>query len=208
MILTSRIATPGELGFDTISVLDADVAARFVAAGFTFAFRYVETVTRSEIEALTRAGLGILLGGYARTHSWNASTGAADGARIAGAALALDFPPDATLWCDQEDGVPSEAVAVEYATAWWLAATREGSLDPGLYVGAGSGFENSGVLHRAVPFRRYWRSFSQVPNVDVRGYQLLQLFPPSQVVAGVRIDRDVVQSDYLGGLPVLAVAAN
>jgi hypothetical protein len=119
----------------------------------------------------------------------------------------MGFPPEATLWCDQEDGVPSEAVAVEYASAWWLGATTAGSRDPGLYVGAGSGFQDPKVLHGGVPFRRYWRSFSQVPNVDGRGYQLLQLFPPNQLVEGVRIDRDVVQSDYLGGLPILCVAA-
>jgi hypothetical protein len=48
---------------------------------------------------------------------------------------------------------------------------------------------------------------SEVPNAAERGYQLFQLYPPNELVAGVRIDRDIVQSDYEGGLPVLCVAA-
>jgi hypothetical protein len=44
-----------------------------------------------------------------------------------------------------------------------------------------------------------------VPNVDVRGYQMIQLFPDDVIVAGVRVDLDVVQSDYLQNRPVWAV---
>jgi hypothetical protein len=168
---------------------------------------YVENFSVSEFERLTKAGLGVMLTGFARTHVWSAETGAEDGQRIAAAALALGFPAEATLWDDLEDGVPSEILAGAYATAWWLAAVREGSRDPGIYVGAGSGFEDPTALHKAVPFRRYWRSFSEVPNVAVRGYQMIQLFPPNQLVGGVRIDMNVVQSDYLGGLPVVAISA-
>jgi hypothetical protein len=76
--------------------------------------------------------------------------------------------------------------------------------DPGLYVGAGVPLTSDELFHE-VPFRRYWRSFSQVPNVDVRGYQMIQLFPGDVAVAGVRVDVDVVQSDYLRNRPVWVV---
>jgi hypothetical protein len=207
MAFTTRTAQPRELGFDTIAVLNDANASDLAAAGFAFAVRYVENFTTAEFERLTNAGLGVMLTGFARTHGWSAETGTEDGQRLAVSALALGFPPDATLWNDQEDGVPSELIASAYATAWWLAAAREGVRDPGLYVGAGSGFEDPNVLHKSVPFRHYWRSFSDVPNVAVRGYQMIQLFPPNDLVAGVRIDGNVVQSDYLRGLPVLAIAA-
>jgi hypothetical protein len=56
-------------------------------------------------------------------------------------------------------------------------------------------------------FARYWRSFSAVENIEKRGYQMLQLFPGNQLVAGVPVDLDVVQSDYLGSRPVWAFAS-
>jgi hypothetical protein len=56
-------------------------------------------------------------------------------------------------------------------------------------------------LFEALSFTRYWRSLSQVSNVDVRGYQMVQLFPDDQFVAGVEVDLDVIQSDYLGSRP-------
>jgi hypothetical protein len=69
-----------------------------------------------------------------------------------------------------------------------------------------SAFEQSSEqLFHELPFRRYWRSLSQVPNVDVRGYQLIQLFPDDVTVAGVRVDLDVVQSDCLQNRPVWIV---
>jgi hypothetical protein len=148
-----------------------------------------------------------MLAGYARVRDWSADTGRADGARVASKALAAGFPTAATLWCDQEAGVPDQPTAVACATAWWQGATGAGAEDPGLYVGDGCGFENGAALHTHIPFRRYWRSMSQVPNVAGRGYQVLQLYPPNEVVAGVRIDQDIIQSDYEGGLPVLCVAA-
>jgi hypothetical protein len=207
MTFATRIAQPGEQGFDTITVIDAEAARALVDAGFDFAIRYADSITFAELDVLTGVGLGVMLAGLARTHGWSADSGASDGARVSAKALAVRFPPAATLWCDQEDGVPDEVTAIAYATGWWRGATKEGAQDPGLYVGSGSGFQNAAALHRDVPFRRYWRSMSQVPNVAVRGYQLLQLFPPNELVAGIRVDRDVVQSDYHGGLPVLCVAA-
>jgi len=56
--------------------------------------------------------------------------------------------------------------------------------------------------YRRTPLlRRYWRSFSEVPNVAGRGYQLIQLFPDDQEVLGPgrgRFDLNAAQSDYFG----------
>jgi hypothetical protein len=207
MGFSTRVGRPGERGFDTIEIISAAAAKALAASGFSFAVRYAETITRGELEALTGAGLGVMLAGYARVRDWSADTGRADGARVASKALAAGFPVAATLWCDQEGGVPDQPTAVAYATAWWRGATGAGSEDPGLYVGDGAGFDSGLALHTLIPFRRYWRSMSQVPNVAGRGYQVLQLYPPDQMVAGVRVDLDIIQSDYQGGLPVLCVAA-
>jgi hypothetical protein len=79
--------------------------------------------------------------------------------------------------------------------------------NPGVYVGAGVAppLSESELFH-SLPFQRYWRSFSAVNNVQARGYQLLQLYPGDQVIAGVQVDLDVVQTDYLGSRPCWAVA--
>jgi hypothetical protein len=141
---------------------------------------------------------------YARTRGWSAESGRADGAAAARNALAVGVPPEATLWCDLEGRIHGAEAAIAYATNWHAAATEGGIADPGLYVGAGVPLTSEQLFHD-LPFRRYWRSLSQVPNVDVRGYQLIQLFPDDVVVAGVRVDLDVTQSDYLQNRPVWVV---
>jgi hypothetical protein len=137
---------------------------------------------------------------FARTSGWSAESGRADGAAAARNAIAAGIPSATTLWCDLEGGIPSAHIAVAYANGWHDAARAAGIEEPGIYVGAGVPLSER-ELYQELAFSRYWRSLSQVPNVDVRGYQMLQLFPDDQVVEGVQIDVDVIQSDYLGGRP-------
>jgi hypothetical protein len=204
--------TPARIvGFDTIAKLDGATATRLVSAGLAFGIRYVglgdpgrSDLDVTELNALTDAGLGIMAVQYARTKGWSNATGRADGQAAARNALAAGVLAEATLWCDLEGRLPSAELAIAYAADWYAAVTNAGIQDPGLYIGAGVPLTSEQLFHD-LPFRRYWRSFSQVPNVDVRGYQMLQLFPDDVTVAGVRIDLDVVQSDYLQNRPVWVV---
>jgi hypothetical protein len=207
-------STAKVIGFDTVAKVKTATAARLVAEGLVFGVRYVGlagptpgTLDALELEGLTRAGLGVMAVQYARTSAWSAETGRADGRAAARNALAAGLPPDTTLWCDMEGPIPGAEIAFAYANAWHEAATSAGMNDPGLYVGAGLAPPLSEAeLFHALLFARYWRSFSAVSNVQARGYQMIQLFPGNQVVAGVQVDLDVVQSDYLGSRPLLAVA--
>jgi hypothetical protein len=199
------------IGFDTITKLDGATATRLASAGLAFGVRYVglgnpgpDDLDAGELEAVTDAGLGVMAVQYARTKGWSAATGRADGQAAARNALAAGVLAEATLWCDLEGRLPSAEVAIAYAVQWYEAAVNAGMPDPGLYVGAGVPLTSEELFHQ-LPFRRYWRSFSQVPNVDVRGYQLIQLFPGDVTVAGVRVDLDVVQSDFLRNRPVWVV---
>jgi hypothetical protein len=202
------------VGFDTISKVKAATAARLFAAGLVFAVRYVGlagptpgSLDALELDGLTGSGLGAMAVQYARTSGWTAETGRADGTAAARNALAAGLPPDTTLWCDMEGPIPGVEVAIAYANAWHEGATSEGMNDPGIYVGAGLAPPLSEAeLFHALLFRHFWRSLSAVNNVKARGYQMLQLFPGNQVIADVPLDLDVVQSDYLGGRPLLAVA--
>jgi hypothetical protein len=207
-VKTAPIDPARIVGFDTVAKLTGPTARRLASAGLSFAGRYVALrapgagdLDASELEEVTNAGLGVMPIQYARTGGWSADSGRTDGAAAARNALAVGVPPEATLWCDLEGRIPGAEAAIAYATNWHAAATEAGIADPGLYVGAGIPLTSEQLFHD-LPFRRYWRSLSQVPNVDVRGYQLIQLFPDDVVVAGVRVDLDVVQSDYRQNRPV------
>ncbi len=67
---------------------------------------------------------------------------------------------------------------------------------PGLYVGAGALL--SGQQLHDLSFQHYWRSQSRVPDIPIRGYQMIQLFPSIQINR-VAVDLDVVQDDQQGG---------
>lgn len=212
---TAPVNTARIVGFDTIAKIDADAAARLADAGLCFAVRYVglgepgpRDLDGTELDALTGAGVAVMAVQYARTDGWSAAAGRADGQAAARNALVAGLPSDATLWCDVEGAIPGVAAGLAYASAWYAGAAAEGWAELGIYVGAGFAppISDSQLFH-ALPFRRYWRSFSQVQNVATRGYQVLQLFPDDQVIAGVRVDLDVVQSDYLGSRPRWAVKA-
>jgi hypothetical protein len=201
------------VGFDTIAKINAPAAVRLAGTGLRFAVRYVGLLTRSpgsldalELDGLTAAGLAVMGVQYARTAGWSAEAGRLDGEAAARNALAAGLPLDTTIWCDMEGAIPDAAVAIAYGTGWHEGATAAGINDPGLYVGSGLAPPlTEAELFHSLPFRRYWRSFSAVNNVQTRGYQMLQLFPGDQVVAGVQVDLDVAHSDYLGSRPRWAV---
>jgi hypothetical protein len=201
------------VGFDTIAKIDAAAAQRLVSAGLRFAVRYVslgrpspEALDALELDLLARAGLGVMAVQFARVADWNSVTGRADGEAAARGAIAAGLPPETTVWCDMEGAIPNAELAIAYGNGWYDGATSGGIADPGVYVGAGLAPPlTEAELFHSLPFRRYWRSFSAVNNVQTRGYQMLQLFPGDQSIAGVEVDLDVLQTDYLGSRPVWAV---
>ncbi len=210
---TAPINTPKIVGFDTIARLDWPKAKSLAAAGLTFALSYVSLrpglsgpLDAEQLDVLTAAGFRVMPVQYARTRDWSAATGQTDGAAAASNARAAGIPAGCTLWCDLEGAIPNPDVAVAYANAWANAALAGGAEDPGIYIGAGVPLTGQELYDR-LAFKRYWRSFSAVPDIAKRGYQMLQLFPGNQIVAGVQVDLDVIQTDYLGDRPRWALAA-
>jgi hypothetical protein len=101
------------------------------------------------------------------------------------------------IWCDLE-GVDNQAGAqdvIDYCAAW-LAAVDAAGFVPGLYVGSAAIL--TGPELYSLPFQHYWRSQSRVPDVPMRGYALIQLFP-SVTANGIGIDIDFAQNDNEGG---------
>jgi len=197
-------------GWDTSETLDTAKAKTLAALGFKFGVRYVTngssppSITAAELDALTSTGQGIMLVQFARKSGWSADTGHADGVTAAHAALAIGYPPGACLWFDLN---PCSAdVAIAYCNAWY-----QGAVSGGMYGSALGGYFEPGVqltssqLYNNLTIARYWRSGGQVPNVDHRGYQLVQAWPGNTIVApGIVIDYDMSQPDFLGSAPVAA----
>lgn len=207
--LVMQAASLGAKGVDTDTKLTLASATALHQAGADFVVRYVSLgspdaagdLSPSEVVAITQAGLALMVVQHVRALGWTptASLGSQYGTAAASDALACGYPKGCTLWCDLE-GVNVNANAADvsaYVNAWCVAVSAKG-FEAGLYVGGGS-ILNSSQLY-ATSAVRYWRSFSQVPNVANRGYCMLQLYPTTSL-AGVAVDIDVVCGDYRGGYP-------
>jgi Domain of unknown function (DUF1906) len=193
-------------GVDCITALNSDTAAALKSAGAEFVCRYFGHVTATELAAILGAGLGLApIAGYGRGGSWNKATGAADANFALEAARSLGVPLRGdvdllTFWCDLEGSDMAADDARAYVQAWAGMIASSGAC-PGLYVGAGVPLSAEELY--ALPVKAYWRSCSAVPEVAQVGYQMIQLTPPNQMLAGVQVDFDVVQADRAGRLPAM-----
>ncbi|CAO3411730.1 glycoside hydrolase domain-containing protein [Azospirillum largimobile] len=210
----ARAAPPGAVGFDTDTALTASTAAAFVAAGFTFAIRYLSRGTpeeagdldAQEVSDILGAGLALMAVQHVQNTGWVPSQelGAQYGQAAATNAQAAGLAPGVTLWLDLE-GVASDTPADtigQYCNAWFQAVSA-GGYRPGLYVGADCGL--TGDQLGALQCDGFWRSGSTVPEVEPAGYCLVQTIDDGFAVDGVAYDRDVVQADNGGGTPVWMV---
>jgi hypothetical protein len=199
-----QAARPGAKGVDCITVLNATSAHRLKAAGIDFVVRYLGTLGAPERDAILGAGLALLAVGYSRSPGWspNAALGAQDGAAAVLHATQAGLPSGMHLFCDLE-GPASTATgsdAITYVNVW-AAAVRAAGYRAGLYVGYGVPLSSWELYHR-LTVDAYWHSCSQVPDVDFRGYSLIQNAKANQVIAGIQVDVDEVQADKLGDTPM------
>ncbi len=205
-----QIATDGSEGFDADTALTATSCAGLVAAGMTFAIRYVGfsqqhsttgDLTAAEVQTILSSGLALMVVQHVRFPGWkpSAAVGTADGQTAVEHALAAGVGTGTCLWCDLEGIAGSAEDTIAHANAW-ATAVRAAAYDPGVYVGAGVPLTGA-QLFEALTVQRYWKSLSQVPNVATRGYQMVQR-AGGPLVAGVSIDRNRIQTDAKGGLPI------
>jgi hypothetical protein len=206
---TFPLNSPRVLGFDTDTRLTAVTASALFLAGFSFAKRYVGLergkvfpgdLDLVESTTITNSGLWLLSVQHGRSSGWSAQAGASDGAAAAINHLGAGLPVDSTLSCDLESQGMTLTQAEDYGSRWFESATSEGCTSLELYVGAGVPLSSSELYHK-LPFRLYWHSGSDVPDVDRRGYATFQLLPFEQVVAGVSLDLVVIASDRFGNRP-------
>lgn len=205
-------ASAGSIGFDTDTALPSDTASLFADDGFVFCVRYLSLSTPQddgdlsylEATAILDAGLALMPVQHVLEPGWmpTASLGDLQGAAAAANAREVGFPGGVNVWLDLE-GVGIDASSddvIAYCNAWFDQVTAAGYL-PGLYVGASCGLTGD-QLFWDLTCKSYWQSGSDVPDVDQRGYQMVQRITSApDIVNGIAIDRDLTLVDDLGGSP-------
>lgn len=197
----------GALGCDCDSKIGLLAAQRLAGIGMKFIVRYVSLDTtegpgdldKNEVHDILSGGLALMTVQHVRYPGWvpSAQMGSDDGGHAARHTVGAGIPAGVTVWCDLEGIKGTAQETIDYVKGWHQSV-RSAGYGTGIYVGGGCPLTSAELY--SLPVDRYWRSFSAVPNVDRRGYCMLQLYP-STMVGGVPVDLNVVQKDYLGGLP-------
>jgi hypothetical protein len=193
-------APVGALGCDTVVCLGADHVQTLVKHGFKFCVRYVNytgnNLTAAEAQTILEGGLALMVVQAAFTGTVSAALGMSRGQAAAQSCATIGLPPGVNVWLDVE-GISGDIFG--YANCWHDAVAGAGYV-PGIYIGANVVHEDSPVtgqdLYSRLKFKHYWRSQSQVPNVEHRGYQMFQLYPQTPALLGFNIDINITQNDY------------
>ena len=199
-------AAGGLLGFDTDVIITPANAQDFFSSGYRYCIRYVSRVPKQDPDdlsteealAILSAGLALMPVQHVRGPGWVPSSdlGALDGVLAAYRAFVIGFPQGVNVWCDLEgvSGNASNQQVIGYCNSWYDAVASAGYV-PGLYVGA-DGVLDGHELRFRLKFTHYWKSLSDVPEIEGRGYQLIQ--SKEQIINGVSIDQDLTRVDLLG----------
>jgi hypothetical protein len=202
----------GASGFDTSEQLTSDQWTKLVGTfGMKFGVRYVPfagmnpkySLQASELAGALATGAGLMLVQFSRTGGFSTQSGHDDGLTAAHYGLALGIPPGCCLWMDLSNAGGADAT-IAYANAWYAGAVEGGWYGSALGVYCEPGVPlTSSQLYHSLKVARYWKTAGICPDVQTRGYQMLQLYPGNRTIApGILIDYDVVQSDYLASYPV------
>jgi Domain of unknown function (DUF1906) len=211
-------AYAGAQCFDTDTVLTPIAAKALAALSYVCAIRYVSRTTPNnigdisagELATIMEAGMALMLVQHCPPAYWtpSAALGAQYGTVAAANAASVGYPQGATLWLDLENMRPGcgDAAIIAYVNAWCRGASAAGFV-PGLYFSADCPL-TAEQIYLDLIVTQYWRSLSaDTPAVAVRG-ACVQQFLQSGQVAGIDIDRDVIMTDALGGLPSWAASAS
>lgn len=208
---TVQPAATGLHGFDTNTVVTAEVGAAFRTRGFAFCARYLSRsspqaggdLSRAEAQAILGSGLALMAIQHVSKPGWvpTEALGSQFGAAAAENAQLIGFPSGVNVWLDLEgvrSGVASEDV-IAYCNAWFSAVSAA-QYRPGVYVGSDCVLTGDALYWR-LRTQHYWRSgSSSSPDIPQRGYQLIQRITSApDIVGGIAIDRNVSMADAMNG---------
>jgi hypothetical protein len=197
----------GTLLIDTDTLLGPAECKLLASAGVKGVASYLGLVTPAMLAAIWAEGMGFLPISYDdHEQGWipTAAMGAAEGALARQRARALSLLKGISTVCDLEGMGGTADDTIAYANPWCAAANPDGDL-PTAYIGEGVTLTPEQLYD--LDFVGYVHSCSEVPNVAVCGYQVIQAYPPDvTVVNGVTlpftVDIDFVQQDKKGRTPV------
>jgi Domain of unknown function (DUF1906) len=209
-MLAGRVvaAADGALGFDANQRISEEAAKKFKANNFKFCVRYLSLnpkqgkndLTVKEANGILSAGLGLMPVQHVRAGSWRptAAMGSGDGKHAVKHAQDIGFPSGVCVWVDLEDVDQSSKFAdvMAFVTSWAGHVSGAG-YRPGVYVGANH-IPITPKQLASLPVVHYWKSGSNVPDVEGIGYQMVQRIFPAERHFGVDIDRDTTRVDQDG----------
>jgi hypothetical protein len=205
------------VGFDCNCKLSYELAKKFKDDGYEFCMRYVGRLKQSttldidktELDNILKAGLQIGVVQHCPPKpgiSPSKDLGTEYGKNAAKFAKEAGYREGCIIYLDLED------VNVEYEKRqqdifdfcnYWYSQVLGAGYTPGVYIGFNN-FMSSEQLYYKLRFQHYWKSFSSVPDVYKRGYEMYQR--EYKTVNGIQIDTDEVTGDKLGNYPIFMKA--
>jgi len=201
----------GALGFDTNQTLTLDIAKKLRATGYSFAIRYIPIlqratgdITTQEINDIVTAGLGLLLVQHCRYPGWvpSGDLGTKDATRAVAHLNTVGMPKGVNVYLDLEGVKPGVSTGdiLAFCNNWYDIINNAG-YTPGIYVGFDCGLTGD-TLYHGLKFQHYWKSGANVPDIPIRGYEMVQTIPTNgKSVYGINIDEDTVLVDKLNNSP-------
>lgn len=195
-------------GFDCNSKLTLAKALEFKRQGYEFAVRYVGRekmaafdLDKVEVNNILKAGLKLLVVQHVKADGWVPTKvmGESYGINAAAFASTCGVRSGTSLYLDLEGikkGTPKKDI-IDYCNAWYEKVLA-GGYTPGIYIGYNVWLTGD-ELYTELKFQHYWKSFSKVPDVTTRGYEMVQ--EAETTVNDIDIDPDEAGTDTLGNSP-------
>ncbi len=199
-------------GFDCNVKLSYDKARELRQAGFDFAMRYVGRlkqasfdIDKQELQDILRAGLAVGIVQHCPGKPGilpSKELGIEYGKNAALFSEQAGYKIGCIVYLDLEDVNADyknrQTNIIAYCNAWHDEVKKAGYL-PGIYIGFNT-FLTGEQLYNKLKFTQYWKSFSNVPDVAVRGYSMFQKV--QEVICGITLDTDEAMPDNKGDMPV------
>ena len=175
-------------GFDTTSHVSKAQAAAMKDDGYQFCVRYLslgeqekdEDLSFDEAQNILDGGLALMACQHVPFPGWipTRHEGRARGENARKHAKACGFPPGVNIWLDLEGINQSQqnndSEIIAYCNAWFDAVAQFGYV-PGIYLGFNIWLTGSQIFH-LLKFRHYWKAPGDIPEIEIRGYQIFQAY--------------------------------
>lgn len=200
-------------GFDCNTKLSYEKALAFKNLGYDFAIRYVGRyqqdsydIDAQETADILKAELKLAIVQHCPNPEWTPTKdiGVLWGKNAAIFSKQANIQSGTIVYLDLEglNNTPKQDI-IDFCNAWYDEVLT-GGYTPGIYVGYNT-YLTGDDLYYKLKYQHYWKSLSAVPDVTVRGYEMIQT--AGGTVNGIEIDNNNVTGDRQGNQPIFMVPA-